>query len=282
MIALPPAQRPLLSVAQGFYPLTQLLSPYLASNFAHVPAFIAFFFNIFVSAVVLWRFIGSASHKQAPRLASFVVSTVHSVICCFAAWPELAAWMPSLALDATNTEMQALIAQYCLAFMVFDLTYMIAFEPGDYLMIGHHVLAGLYNVVALRLGVGAISAILPFFMGEFATPLYNAFNVTKELKGSRPWAQATFPWASTAFTTAFVMTRCIIAPPVMAWFVYAMFFTSPGIPRPWAVFMGTAVSIGMAGSQIWAWKLVKGWRKMRRQRRASRKSSGTDGAKKDD
>lgn len=265
--ALPFGQRILTSVAASLAPLTKSLGPYVGdADFVLVPAFVAFFVQLFVTNVMFWRYVMSSNLKQTPRLASYGVSMVHALVVSFASWPELATWWTSssLALDTSNTWIQTMILQYSLAYMIFDFMYMLAFDPNDFLMLGHHILAGAYNVVALRLKVGAVSAILPFFMGELSTPLFNAFNVTKEFRATRLWAKRFFPTASTAFTIAFVLCRTVLGVPVMAWFVVRMLTASPGIPGPWAAFMAFAVFFGMIGSQIWSFKLIRGWKKMMR------------------
>lgn len=73
---------------------------------------------------------------------------------------------------------------------------------------------------------------------------------------------------------AFVVTRTLISPPIMGWFLYTLWFRSPGIPGAWSAFMGALVTLGMAGSQVWSYKLVRGWAKARRkaQHAATRKT----------
>lgn len=268
---LPIGQRMMASIAYSLEPVTEKVALYLGENeFIHVPAFTAFFFQMFVTGNIFWRYIMRTNSKQTPLLASYGTSTIHALVLIAASWPELSTWTrTSRNLDLPNTPMQSLILEFSLAYMIFDFIYMVSFEPGDYLMLGHHILAGAYNAVALHLKFGAISAILPFFMGELSSPLFNIFNVSKSLRSSRAWAAKIFPIASTLFTFAFLLCRSVIGPPIMSWFVYHMLVNSSHIPRIWSIFMSLTVTIGMIGSQIWAFKLFRGWRKMISKRKTS-------------
>jgi len=49
---------------------------------------------------------------------------------------------------------------------------------------------------------------------------------------------------------AFVGVRSVIAPPIVAWFVYSLWFRSTLIPTTWRVVMGSCVSLGMVASQV--------------------------------
>jgi hypothetical protein len=72
---------------------------------------------------------------------------------------------------------------------------------------------------------------------------------------------------------AVVFTRSLAAPPLVAWFLLVLLFRSPGIPLPWAALMGSLVTVGMLGSQLWSYKLLRGYRRMARGREhAARKA----------
>lgn len=189
----------------------------------------------------------------------------HALLCVLAAYPELAAWNPSISgLDAPNTPIQALQLQFSLGYLLADTVYMVVFTPNDYLFLGHHALAGLYLFACLHHHAGAISALLIFFMGEITGPLFSAFSISKELRHDSPLAARMFALLSPVFTVAFVLVRSVISPIVIGWFLHALCFKSAGIPFAWRVFMGILVVAGMAGSQLWSFKLIRGFLKARR------------------
>lgn len=197
--------------------------------------------------------------------------SVHCIVCLLAGFVELRNWAP-LHLDAANSPIQAVQLQFSLAYLIADTLYFLLFAPNDLLFLGHHALAGLYLVASLKLGVGGISAIFVFFMGEITSPLFNIFSVAKELKHDHPIAARVLEYVSPLFTISFVLVRSIISPVLIGWFLYALWFQSPGIPTPWRIFMGSLVAAGLAGSQLWSYKLIAGFRKVRAARKAAKEA----------
>ncbi|EFN50486.1 hypothetical protein CHLNCDRAFT_141737 [Chlorella variabilis] len=63
-----------------------------------------------------------------------------------------------------------------------------------------------------------------------------------------------------------------MAPPVVAWFVFTLWFRSSLIPGPWRFVMGSCVLLGMVVSQIWSHRLQRSYAK--RRRHASRLAGG--------
>ena len=188
---------------------------------------------------------------------------MHSIIVGIAAYPHLVAWARPWALDLPNTPPQVLLLQFSLAYLLVDTAYAAAFTD-DYIIMAHHAVAATYVTIVLALGVGGISAVLTFFLGELTTPLLNVFSVTKELKGERAWAAKVFEAVSPVFTAFFLLVRSIVGPPIMAWFVRQMWFRSPGLPPAASAALGGMVAFGTAGSQLWAYRLWRGYRKSRR------------------
>ena len=153
--------------------------------------------------------------------------------------------------------------------------YFVLFDPNDIFFVAHHALAGLYIWASLRLGVGGISAIFVFFMGEITSPLFNVFNVAKELKDEHALASKILLLVSPVFTFFFVIVRSIISPVLITFFLKKLLFESDGIPVLYRVFMASLVTLGMIGSQVWSYKLIKGFRKAR-----AKAKSEVDGGKK--
>ncbi len=200
------------------------------------------------------------------------------MICIFAGYTELSNWEP-LHLDTTNTPIQSLQLQFSLAYLLADTLYFLLFDPSDWFFMAHHLLAGMYLASSLHLGVGGISAIFVFFMGEVTTPVYNIFSIAKELKNEHAIASKVLLLVSPLFTFSFVLVRSIISPVLIGYFLKSLVFESPAIPAVYRYFMASLVTLGMIGSQIWSYKLVKGFRKARARARANRKASSRGGRK---
>ena len=191
------------------------------------------------------------------------------MVCVLSGYVELQNWGP-LHLDIPNTPVQSLQLQFSMGYLIADTLYFLLFAPNDLLFLGHHALSGLYLFSSLKLGLGGISAIFVFFMGEITSPLFNIFSVAKELKHDHPLAARVLEYTSPIFTFSFVLVRSIISPVLIGWFLYTLWFQSPRIPAPWRIFMGILVAIGLAGSQLWSYKLIAGFRKVRRAAKAKK------------
>jgi hypothetical protein len=192
------------------------------------------------------------------------------LICIFAGYAELSKWdQPEFPLDTANTPIQSLQLQFSLSYLVADTLYFLLFDP-DWFMMAHHALAGLYIAACLHLGVGGISSIFVFFMGEITTPLYNVFSIAKELKREYAVASKILNLVSPLFTFSFVLVRSIISPVLIGFFLKKLLFESPAIPQAYRVFLASLVGLGMIGSQLWAYKLVKGYKKAKADARRSR------------
>ncbi|OPL10227.1 MAG: hypothetical protein AVO34_11640 [Firmicutes bacterium ML8_F2] len=176
---------------------------------------------------------------------------------------ELSKWKQPLNLDDTNTPIQALQLNFSLAYLLVDILYYALFDSGDWFFMAHHLLSILYLGASLHLGVGGISAIFVFFMGEITSPLFNVFSVAKTLKQDHVFASKVLNLVSPVFTFSFVLVRSVISPVLIGFFLKKLLFESPAIPAPYSVFMAFLVTCGMMGSQVWSYKLVKGYRKAR-------------------
>ncbi|KAL6772460.1 hypothetical protein ACKKBG_A30310 [Auxenochlorella protothecoides x Auxenochlorella symbiontica] len=236
----------------------------LGSQWSSLPSFILFFGVLFAFALVAWKFGASLSWDQAALLGSCTMSSVHAVWCCVAAWPELAK-LRHVQLDAVNTPSQSQLAQFSLAYMVADvLFYLVPFTPGDFMFLVHHCISGFYVLGTLCTGVGAVSSMIMFFLGEVTSPLLNAFTFMGTLR-QRSWTCfKLYEYLSPSFTAAFVLMRTLLGVPLISWFLYTLIARSPAIPLSWRIPMAACVLVGITGSQAWSAKLLAGpWARLR-------------------
>ncbi|KAL4450547.1 hypothetical protein ABPG77_000903 [Micractinium sp. CCAP 211/92] len=241
------------------------VEPLVGPAWREVPAFTLFFGAIFLVALALWRYAAGLERSKAAVLASCCMSSVHGLLSALGGYEQLLQW-PGFKLDMPNTHPQKLLNEFSLAYMVADFFfYLLPFDPTDYVFMVHHTLSAIYLVGCLLTGHGAISCILMFFMGEVTSPVFNTFSISKELRHHSKVAFKIFTYTSPLFTVLFVGVRSVIAPPIISWFIYTLWFRSTLIPFGWRVAMGSCVSLGMVASQLWSFKLLRGYFKRRRQ-----------------
>lgn len=254
-------------------PITQTFEQFITGrlddrSFKYVPAYTGFFIQSFVLFALLWRkFAGVSDVRKIPFITACSVSMLHCVIILSAGYLELQPWFTEkkFDLDMPNTPIQCLQLQFSLAYMIVDTLSTFAFEPLNFSTIlfhAHHVLAGLYLYTVLYLQKGAISCIFVFFMGEVTSIAFNTFNISKTLRHDSPVCNDIFKFISPIFTFSFVAVRSVISVPLILFFLYKLYFDTAGIALvPWKLIMGSTVILGMIGSQIWSYKLVKGYKK---------------------
>ncbi len=104
-----------------------------------------------------------------------------------------------------------------------------------------------------------------FFTGEVTSPVFNSFTVLNEIRREYqyPWAHKLFRLVSPVFTLSFILVRTVISIPLVAWYSKRLMFDSPAIPPAYRVGMLALVTAGLAGSQIWSWRLYRGWVRLR-------------------
>jgi hypothetical protein len=113
---------------------------------------------------------------------------------------------------------------FLLFFFFFSLSSHPSFLTADYVFMVHHSISAVYLVGCLLTRHGAIGCILMFFLGEVTSPVFNVFNISKELRHQSKAAYQVFRLTSPLFTVAFVGVRSVVAPPVVGWFVYSVWF----------------------------------------------------------
>ena len=108
-----------------------------------------------------------------------------------------------------------------------------------------------------------------FFIGEVTSPVFNSFTVLNEIRREYrfPWALKLFKVVSPLFTFSFIFVRTFVSVPLVAWYAHKLLVDSPAIPLIYRVGMLALVIAGLAGSQVWSWRLWAGWRRSRRAKR---------------
>ncbi|KAL4853196.1 TLC domain-containing protein [Chlorella vulgaris] len=251
--------------------------PWVGSAWREVPTFMLFFGLLFLVSFVLWYYVVGVDRRKAAVLASCVISTVHGSLVALGGYEQLLNW-PSFQVDMRNTLQQKLLNEFSLGYMVADmLFFLLPFTPDDVVFMIHHSISAIYLVGCLLNGHGAIGCIMMFFLGEVTSPVFNVFSVSKELRHRYKAAQVVFDYTSPLFTVAFVGVRSIISPPVVAWFVFTVWFRAKLIPTPWRIVMGSCVALGMVASQIWSYRLLRGY--LKRRRRVGQLAQALDGKK---
>ncbi|GAB4813907.1 hypothetical protein N2152v2_000953 [Parachlorella kessleri] len=195
------------------------------------------------------------------------MSLVHALVVDIVGYQLLQDWK-TFDLDMPNTPKQTRMLQFSLGYMIADFGYLMLFTPTDLLFIVHHTISSFYIVGCLKHGHSAISCILMFWMGEITSPLLNAFTFSRELRHVSKAAQKVFALVSPLFTAVYILVRSIVAPPLVVWFVYSLWFRASAIPLAWRAPMGACVTLGIVGSQVWTAKLVKGFMRQRKKAKA--------------
>lgn len=251
-------------LGEALEPVSAAASPLVGPAWREVPAFTLVFGAIFFAALPFWRYVVGVNWKKAAILSSCSMSSVHGLLSALGGYEQLLAWR-TFKPDAPNTYPQKLLNEFSLAYMLADsFLFLLPWTPDDVVFIVHHILSGTYLVGCLLNGHGAIGCIMMFFMGEVTSPIFNAFSISKELRHHSKAAFRVFNFMSPIFTIAFIGVRSIIAPPIVAWFVYKLWFSSTLLPAAWRAAMGSCIVLGMTASQLWSYKLLRGWSKQHR------------------
>lgn len=229
-----------------------------------------FFALLFIAALGFWSLVYRLPMQKASLLSSCVMSSVHGTIVSVVGFKLLREWK-SFDLDIENTREQTLLVEFSFAYMIADFFfYLIPFTPNDVMFIVHHFISTLFIVGVLLYNHTAIGCILMFWMGEVTSPLLNVFTFSRELRHTSKVAFRVFQISSPLFTVCYILVRSILAPPMVAWFVYSIWFRCTAIPLAWRVPMGSCVALGIVGSQVWTMKLVRGFVRQRRKAQSKR------------
>lgn len=192
---------------------------FAGAHWNSVLPYFAFFALVYIITAMINVFVFGIKRKSVPLLSTccnslyvctcslacaFVLTTasshcsVHGLCCILAGYSILGQW-GDRKLDHANTELQNQMVQFSFAYLASDTVNAILFD-WDVLFLAHHALSLLYLYAVLQLQVGAVSAVFVFFLGEITSPVFNAFNVLRELKKDYTWAYSWFHVVSPIFT----------------------------------------------------------------------------------
>ncbi|EFN54468.1 hypothetical protein CHLNCDRAFT_58129 [Chlorella variabilis] len=234
--------------------------------------FFFFFGAVFLLSLPFYYYVVGVDGRKAAVLASCSMYSVHGALSALGGYQQLLAW-PSFQVDLPNTPQQKLLNEFSLGYMAADmLFFLLPFTPDDHEHILHHTVSSIYLVGCLLHHHGAIGCIMMFFLATVTSPVFSVFTIAKELRHHNKAALQVFTFTSPLFTVAFISVRSVMAPPVVAWFVFTLWFRSSLIPGPWRFVMGSCVLLGMVVSQIWSHRLQRSYAK--RRRHASRLAGG--------
>lgn len=111
-----------------------------------LPLFFTMFVVIYLSAYfIVFR---KWTPKIRPDASSCMISLFHGTPAAVLAARALIA-DPNLTFSSANTESQALVLEFSIAYFLTDLLHYLVFDPTDVLFIGHHV-ATLYMLASCR------------------------------------------------------------------------------------------------------------------------------------
>lgn len=232
-----------------------------------VLAFLLFFGVLYVLTFAVCRVGCGLRAKTASLIGTCACSLVHGLFCILVGVEVLflGRFIHDKKLDHINSLLETYMMQFSLSYLLFDTIFSIS----DPLFLVHHFLSVSYLVAVLKLGVGGVSTVFVFFIGEVTSPVFNSFTVLNEIRREYryPWAVKLFNVVSPIFTFSFIFVRTFVCVPLVGWYAHRLLSDSHAIPMAVRVGMLALVVAGMAGSQVWSWKLYKGWLRARKKKK---------------
>lgn len=232
-----------------------------------IPVFSAQLGMVFFVAFAFWSVWALTRDKPARQRAVFsscMISILHAGTTSIIGSMEIYERWP-LKLDGVNTERQMWLMQFSTAYMLVDLFFfLLPFTPDDFLFIGHHILTASYMLSSLWLGRGGISCLVLMVLGESTSWLQNGFYLSRDLRRDSATAMRLFKLISPAYTWLFVLVRTCMGPPIIGWLAKRLFMKATTVPMGLRYFWAVSGILGVSGSQLWTYKLVRGFFKQRR------------------
>lgn len=240
--------------------LGSIYDNYDAETFDHaVVNFLVFFGLLYGLTYAACRAVCGLKAKTSSLIGTCACSFVHGLFCILVGIEVLflGRFVEDKRLDHVNLVLETYMMQFSLAYLLFDTVFSIT----DPLFLAHHFLSISYLISVLRLGVGGSSTVFVFFIGEVTSPVFNSFTVLNEIRREYryPWARRLFRLVSPVFTFSFILVRTFISIPLVAWYSKRLLFDSPAIPLAYRMGMQALVTAGLGGSQVWSWRLYRGW-----------------------
>lgn len=232
-----------------------------------LPVFSAQLAMIYFIAFAFWSVCTLTKNKPARQRAVFsscMISILHAGTTSILGSTEIYNCWP-LKLDGVNTEWQIWLMQFSTAYMLVDLfCFLLPFTPDDLLFIGHHILTASYMLSSLWLGRGGTSCLVLMVLGESTSWLQNGFYLSRDLRRDSATALRLFKRISPAYTLLFVLVRTCMGPPIIGWLAMRLISQAPKVPLGLRYFWAVSGVLGVSGSQLWTYRLLRGFMKQRR------------------
>lgn len=208
--------------------------------------------------------VSAASDKKHPSLeaSASLVATVHSVLLV----PGLVAsflshpYRPSERLANAPTwwqESSTALIQFCTGYMLYDgiwnilILHYSAYEPSDWMFLGHHLATTIYMSSARYVGAGTSSALMCMLLGESTNPLQNLSLVSQYAMALDCCNGARMRLAHRAleilFSACYLFVRAVVGPVVCLHMTYKL-VVGREVPTPlktvwilliWGVMVGS-------------------------------------------
>jgi hypothetical protein len=228
-----------------------------------LPVLVAAFAAFFYLAYGFWSVLPITASKGAKLRGTFsscTMSIFHGIVATVMATYELKrAWPVDVA--ATNTARLDLVMTFSTAYMLVDLfCFLLPLTPNDFLFVGHHIMTATYMMSSVLLGRGGVSVAVLMALGEATSIFQNSWYIARDLRKDSPLAAAAFKRLSPAYTVAFVIVRTLIGPPAITWLARRLVLTDR-LPFALRSYWAACAVLGVTGSQLWTYRLVRGLRK---------------------
>lgn len=221
---------------------------------------------VYFIAFAFWSVCTLTKNKPARQRAVFsscIISIVHAGTTTVLGAIEIHKHWP-LKLDAVNTPQQIWLMQFSTAYMLVDLfAFLLPFTPDDFLFIGHHFLTASYMISSLWLGRGGVSCVVLMVLGESTSWLQNGFYLSRDLRRDNETAMVLFKTISPVYTWVFVLVRTCMGPPMIAWLAMGLLTEAAKLPISLRYFWAICGILGVSGSQLWTYKLIRGFFRQR-------------------
>jgi len=122
----------------------------------------------------------------------------------------------------------------------------------------HHIIAEVFNVWVLYLGMGGLSTIAALAMGELTNPLQAVWFLSKEMGYFKAHYRI-----SVVFTWSFTASRVLLVPPWVAHILYSYHSKPNALPLPTLVGWSILPLIVMFGGFLWSHSLIRGLPRLR-------------------
>jgi len=150
------------------------------------------------------------------------------------------------------------------AYFIQDLLHLLVLEHGDLAMILHHLGCLLYIATVIAVGRGGLPMLLALFLGETTNPIQSIWALAKLSN-----RMALYRALSPIFTFVFVFVRALLVPMCVCFIIFGkkgfVRHASSNLVSPSLLLFWTVIILSMMiGSLSWAYKVTRGYLRMRR------------------